>query len=106
MKPYDKEKCSSRIFQGYTGCMCDYCKWYGSQKGRWIVSKKGTPTNEHHEIALVRENNRHGLASYGWNGENKIIISSSTNYTIPKEVFDTLLKTAQKLANKYNKKEN
>lgn len=104
MIPYDETKCTGRLFKGYSGCCCQYCTKYSNQKGKWILNILGGP-NRGHEIALVRETNRHGLASWGWSNQNKVIVSTN-NSTIPKEVFDAIVKTAQSLVNKKNKKEN
>ena len=45
--------------------------------GRWIVHYKGGPNQDCFEIAVVREDNGHGLKSYGWFDENKLLISHS-----------------------------
>lgn len=105
MKPYDKTQCESTFLKGYSGCCCKYCHNYRTQRGKWIVNKKGSPTSNSHEIAIVRETNRHGIASYGWPDSNKIIISSATYHTMPVEAFNAILKVAKDLANTYNKKE-
>lgn len=48
------------------------------EKPKWIVDVKGGPhPSGGHEISAVMSNNRHGIASYGWPGTDKIIIASS-----------------------------
>jgi hypothetical protein len=44
--------------------------------GKWIVDIKGA-NDDAGEISIVRESNKHGIASYGWFGENKILVASS-----------------------------
>ncbi len=43
----------------------------------WIVHTKGGPGLESFEIAVLREDNEHGIRSYGWFGDRKILISHS-----------------------------
>lgn len=104
MIPYDKTKCTASLFKGYSGCCCNYCTEYSNQKSKWTLHIFGGPARGH-EVSLVRETNRHGLASWGWSGPNKIIVSTNSN-TVPKEVFYAIVKTARSLVYKKNKKEN
>lgn len=72
---YDKSKCQSshELFKGYTGCMCNYCEEFKNQPSRWKVNVKGRRFQG--EIAIVRKNNRHGFASYGWDHpKHKVIL--------------------------------
>ena len=94
----------SKLFKGYSGCCCEYCKKYSNQKSKWTLHIFGSP-KQGHEISIVRETNRHGIASWGWEGPNKIVVSSNSN-KIPEEVFNEIVKTARSLVDKKNKKEN
>lgn len=42
----------------------------------WIVDEKGSPENGDWEISVVLSTNLHGIRSYGWDDEEKIIIWS------------------------------
>ena len=42
---------------------------------KWIVNVKGSANSSAFEICVVRENNTHGIKSYGWFDENKLLIS-------------------------------
>lgn len=48
---------------------------------KWIVEVKGDPHKTScpadWEISVVREDNEHGLKSWGWFDENKLLISHS-----------------------------
>ncbi|CAM0015632.1 hypothetical protein VPHK359_0076 [Vibrio phage K359] len=75
---------------------------------KWIVNIKGS-FKESPEISVVRSDNEHGLESYGWFDENKILIFGSggpCRYSLSKEVFDCHVKTAEYLANKLNEEYN
>ncbi len=44
---------------------------------KWIVNVKGGAGKGSFEISVVREDNEHGIASYGWFDDNKLLIGSS-----------------------------
>lgn len=91
------------MLQGYSGCYCSYCRGYKAQRGKWIVNVKG---NAKHggEIAVLRENNRHGIASYGWFDEDKHKVFSSMEDVHPK-IWKASLETAETIKDAFNAKE-
>lgn len=98
---YTKNKCVSKFMQGYSGCMCEYCDWYKSLNGPWKAGHHGGPSNC--EIFIARSTNRHGFASWGWDGRNeKIIISSGP---LPKSLFNAAIRFSKARANTLNKSE-
>lgn len=75
-------------------------------KDYWITVVKGNHTCGTFEISIVKWSNTHGQESYGWPGEDKIIISSNGgfNMQIPKELFEELVKLARSYAQFLNKR--
>lgn len=45
---------------------------------KWIVSVKGNPSGSSWEISVLRADNTHGIHSYGWFDEDKLLISHSS----------------------------
>lgn len=43
---------------------------------RWIVVEKGAPEHAW-ELSIVRANNAHGIRSYGWFGDDKLVVATS-----------------------------
>jgi hypothetical protein len=104
---YDKSKCKSPMFKGYTGCMCTYCEWFKNQRGEWKLSIKG---NRFYgaEIAAVRENNRHGFASWGWFDKYKKCLFSFERWQggVPLDMWNMQKELAKDYVKKLNEKEN
>lgn len=48
-------------------------------KDKWVVDVKTVPYFKgiKFEVSVVRENNKYGIASWGWRGEDKLILFSS-----------------------------
>ena len=48
----------------------------------WVVSELPpvSKSDEQWEVSLVRSNNEHGLNSFGWEDEDKIIIADGSSY--------------------------
>ena len=44
---------------------------------KWIVNIKGKPNSNSFEISVVKSTFEHGIKSYGWFGENKLLVSNS-----------------------------
>lgn len=42
---------------------------------KWLVQVKGDPNGARWEISVVREDNDHGRASWGWFDQNKLLVS-------------------------------
>lgn len=100
---FDKTQCKGGELQGYTGCLCEYCLSYRELQGRWIVNVKGDCNT--YEISVLRENNRHGIASYGWFSDDKRVIASNVhrNFAVIDEyVRDALVRLARDYADKPN----
>lgn len=71
----------------------------------WIVNTKGGPDQESWEIAVVRADDAHGQASYGWFGETKIPIGSSggpCRTPVPSMVWNRLVRVAEEVAAELN----
>lgn len=102
---FEEHKCQGNLLKGYSGCMCDYCREYRALPGTWIVNTKGGIGKGGFEISVLRENNRHGQASYGWFGEDKILISHDYQRTAEmlQLVWERLLKVAHEVAEELNK---
>ena len=72
----------------------------------WLVHTKGTSDKKFWEICVIKESNRHGIESYGWFNEKKILISSSggpCNYTVSEFIWNKLVQVAQEVADELNK---
>lgn len=68
----------------------------------WVVSVKGEPERYGYEIAIVREDDTHGLSSYGWHGPTKLIISgdSPSRCPLPKPIWEDLILLATRWASR------
>ena len=72
---------------------------------RWIVHTKGGPNKEAFEVAVVREDNAHGLKSYGWFDETKLLISHNggpCQWPVTASVWNGLLGVAELVAAELN----
>lgn len=93
-----------------------YCETWKIKKGGvlervgkspWIVHTKGAP-GKSFEIAVVRRDNHHGISSYGWFGEDKMLISHNggpCKDSVSGLVWDELVAVATKVAKELNKRE-
>ena len=43
----------------------------------WILNEKGRPEDGSWELSIVHRDNEHGIRSYGWEGDDKLIVWSS-----------------------------
>lgn len=71
----------------------------------WVVDTKGGPNEEAFEIAVVRSDNEHGIRSYGWFDENKLLISHNggpCRWPVTQMVWDELIGVAERVAAKLN----
>ena len=105
MHNYDKTKCQSDFFKGYSGCQCSYCQSYKNLPSRWVVNIFGDET--HSEISVVRENNRHGRASWGWFDKDKKFVFGHDDWQgkIDKNLFNSHIRRAEKYALRLNDEE-
>ena len=69
---------------------------------KWIVNLKGNYTNDSYEISVIREDFSHGINSYGWFGDNKLLMGNGNNYKtdikLKEQVWNVQLKAAKELA--------
>ena len=73
---------------------------------KWIVHTKGGPNRASFEVAVVLENNRHGQASYGWFGPDKLLIShngGACDWPVTNAVWNRLLRIAEETAKELNR---
>lgn len=71
---------------------------------KWRVQVKGECTGSW-EISVVREDNSHGMLSWGWFDDKKILISHNggpCRWPIPKYVFDANIMIANEICNALN----
>ena len=72
---------------------------------KWIVHTKGIANNDTFEISVLRQDNEHGIASYGWFDENKLLISHNggpCHWPIIPLVWDKLIRIAIEVADELN----
>jgi hypothetical protein len=72
---------------------------------RWVVDVKGSWDNPSFEISVLRDDNAHGKRSYGWFGENKLLISHDggpCRDPVTKKVWDKLIRVAHEVADEMN----
>ena len=72
---------------------------------RWEVNTKGGPGQEAFEIAVLRADNRHGKASYGWFDDRKLLISHNggpCRWPVTQRVWEKLVCVAEEVAAELN----
>lgn len=72
---------------------------------KWIVNIKGRAGRVPFEISVVREDNKHGILSYGWFNEHKLLISHNggpCDWPVTQFVWDNLILVARKTAKHMN----
>ena len=77
-------------------------------KGKWIAHTKGGPDKRAYEIVVLREDNKFGMASYGWFDDGKLLVlygGGPTGWTVSQEVWDELVGMAEKIAARRNENE-
>lgn len=71
----------------------------------WVVNIKGKANHASFEISVVRDDNEHGKRSYGWFGENKLLISHNggpCSWPLTPLVWDKMVKAAHEVADELN----
>lgn len=71
----------------------------------WIVDVKGGPGKPSWEISVLMSDNHHGIASYGWFDENKLLVSHNggpCHWPICQFVWDQQLLIAEELCRRLN----
>lgn len=72
---------------------------------KWIVNVKGAAEKWSFEISVVRESNLHGIRSYGWFGDDKLLITHNggpCQVKLTKKIWDRQIKLAQEIADELN----
>ena len=72
---------------------------------KWIVNIKGKPESTSFEISVVRDDNEHGKLSYGWIGDDKILITHDGGpscCSLTQIVWDKCVKVAYEVADELN----
>jgi hypothetical protein len=72
---------------------------------KWVVDIKGSAGKGSFEISVLRDNNELGKRSYGWIGENKLLITHSCgprHWPLTKIVWDKLVNLAHEVADELN----
>lgn len=73
--------------------------------GRWIPHFKGKPNSSAFEIVVIREDNEHGLKSYGWIDPNKLLVTHDGGPSIDpinQRVWDLCWEVAKTVAAELN----
>ena len=77
-------------------------------KKSWIVNIKGAAESTAWETSVVRSSNNHGMRSYGWFDDNKLLVSHNggpCSWPICKIVWDRQVQIAEDLCCELNAKE-
>lgn len=72
---------------------------------KWEVHTKGAAGEQTFEICVIRSDNEHGKKSYGWFGDDKLLITHNggpCHWPITQRVWDGSVKLAQEVANELN----
>ena len=73
--------------------------------GDWVVNTKGGPDKSSFEISVVRTDNEHGISSYGWFDEDKLLISHNggpCQWPVTPRVWEGLVELATAVASELN----
>ncbi len=71
---------------------------------KWIVNVKGR-LGDNFEISVVREDNEHGILSYGWFDDNKLLISHNGGpcpWSVTSRIWNGLMELASVVASELN----
>ncbi len=71
----------------------------------WIVDTKGGPNKPSFEISVLRADNEHGIHSYGWFGEDKLLVSHNggpCSWPVTSRVWKGLVELATTVADELN----
>lgn len=74
----------------------------------WIVEIKGQAGRQSFEISVVREDNVHGIQSYGWFDRRKLLICHNggpCQWPLIPLVWDKMVRLAQEVAAELNEME-
>lgn len=93
---YDKTRCESDFFKGYSGCLCRYCEAYANQDGPWEAGFHGSGDGDR-EYFVARVTYRHAFASWGWDGPDKIILKGGPAHKAMLAVCKIIAKELNKI---------
>ncbi len=74
----------------------------------WEAHTKGGPNRDSFEICVIRKDFEHGHLSYGWFGDEKLLVSHNggpCRWGVSQLIWDRLLGVAEEVADKLNSKE-
>jgi len=74
----------------------------------WIVNTKGGPDKPSFEISVLRADNEHGIASYGWFDENKLLVCHNggpDQTPVTTRMWEGLMELANAVASELNQAE-
>lgn len=72
---------------------------------KWKVQVKGVKCGKSWEISVVREDNEHGIKSWGWIDNRKLLVSHNggpCDWPIIEFVWDEQIRIANELCDKLN----
>ena len=72
---------------------------------KWVVEIKGQAGAEGFEIAVLRDDNTHGKRSYGWFGDDKLLITHNggpCRWPLTQKVWDKQVAVAHEVAAELN----
>lgn len=72
---------------------------------KWIAHVKGAAGSQSFEIAVLREDNAHGIASYGWFDDNKLLVTHSggpCHWPLTPLIWNHQVRLAHKIADEMN----
>ena len=72
---------------------------------KWVVDVKGRAGSDSFEITVLRDDNEHGKRSYGWIGEDKLLITHNggpCKWPLTPLVWDKSVKLANEVADELN----
>lgn len=75
---------------------------------KWIPHTKGAAGEPSFEICVVREDNKFGQESFGWFGQDKILVTHNggpCSWPLRQAVWDRCVKVAEELATELNDQE-
>lgn len=75
---------------------------------KWKVNIKGGPSKDCYEISVLRSDNSHGISSYGWFDENKLLVSHNggpCHWPVTQSIWEGLVAVAKSEAARLNAEE-
>lgn len=79
-----------------------------SDRAKWVVAIKGKAGERYFEISVLRDDNEHGKASYGWFDADKLLITHNggpCHWPLMQKVWDKCVEAANEVALELNEAE-